>query len=188
MPKRCNWCEEDTLYQKYHDEEWGKPIYDDHTLFECLVLESFQAGLNWITILRKRENFRKAFDNFDYHKIAQYKSDKIEELMSNEGIIRHRAKILATINNAQCFIKVQKEYGNFSQYIWAFSNDEILDNQPKNQQDIPSSNALSDMISKDLKKNGFKFLGSTTIYAYLQAIGIINDHIKECFTRYENLK
>lgn len=180
---RCQWCEGDTLYQKYHDEEWGKPVNDDKILFEFLVLESFQAGLSWITILRKREHFRKALDNFNYQKIAQYNEKKVENLLQNEGIVRHRAKIIATINNAQKFMNIQQEYGSFSQYIWGFTNGKIIDNRPKTIKEIPATTPLSDQIAKDLKKRGFKFLGSTTIYAYLQAIGIINDHIINCITR-----
>lgn len=180
---RCQWCEGDALYQRYHDEEWGKPVDDDQTLFEFLVLESFQAGLSWITILRKREHFRQALDNFNYQKIAQYNEEKIEKLMQNEGIVRHRAKIIATINNAQKFMDIQREYGSFSQYLWGFTEGKIIDNRPKTIRDIPASTPLSEQIAKDLKKRGFKFLGATTIYAYLQAIGIINDHIINCITR-----
>lgn len=180
---RCQWCEGDALYQKYHDEEWGKPVDDDQTLFEFLVLESFQAGLSWITILRKREHFRQALDNFNYQKIAQYNEEKIEKLMQNEGIVRHRAKIIATINNAQKFMDIQREYGSFSQYLWGFTEGKIIDNRPKTIRDIPASTPLSDQIAKDLKKRGFKFLGATTIYAYLQAIGVVNDHIINCITR-----
>lgn len=180
---RCQWCEGDALYQKYHDEEWGKPVDDDKTLFEFLVLESFQAGLSWITILRKREHFRQALDNFNYQKIAQYNEEKIEKLMQNEGIVRHRAKIIATINNAQKFMDIQREYGSFSQYLWGFTESKIIDNRPKTIRDIPTTTPLSDQIAKDLKKRGFKFLGATTIYAYLQAIGVVNDHIINCITR-----
>lgn len=180
---RCQWCEGDALYQKYHDEEWGKPVDDDKTLFEFLVLESFQAGLSWITILRKREHFRQALDNFNYQKIAQYNEEKIEKLMQNEGIVRHRAKIIATINNAQKFMDIQREYGSFSQYLWGFTEGKIIDNRPKTIRDIPASTPLSEQIAKDLKKRGFKFLGATTIYAYLQAIGVVNDHIINCITR-----
>lgn len=180
---RCSWCGNDPLYQKYHDQEWGKPIKDDKILFEYLALESFQVGLSWITILRKRENFQKAFDDFNYQKIVEYDSRKIETLMQNDGIIRNRAKILAVINNAQKFIEIQKEFGSFANYIWGFTNHKILDNNPKTLQEIPTTNSLSDKIAKDLKNKGFKFLGSISIYAYLQAIGIINDHISKCFTR-----
>lgn len=180
---RCQWCEGDKLYQKYHDEEWGKPIYDDAMLFEFLVLESFQAGLSWITILRKREHFRQAFDGFNPQKIAQYDDEKVENLLKNEGIIRHRAKILATINNAQRFLEIQQEFGHFSDYIWGFTERKIIDNSPKTLQEIPANSPLSDGIAKDLKRRGFQFLGSTTIYAYLQAVGIINDHINDCIAK-----
>ncbi len=180
---RCGWCEKDDLYRKYHDEEWGKPVYDDETIFEFLILESFQAGLSWYTILSKRENFRKAFDHFDYHKIADYSEKKIEELMNNSGIIRNRLKILATITNAQKFIEVQKEFGSFSKYIWGFIGGIPIDNTPKTLADIPATTEVSDIISKDLKKRGFKFVGSTVIYAHMQATGMVNDHIETCFLR-----
>lgn len=180
---RCKWCGNEPLYQKYHDEEWGKPVYDDAILFEFLVLESFQAGLSWWTILRKRKHFREAFDEFNYHNIAQYSSQKVEYLMNNEKIVRHRAKILATINNAQKFMDIQREFGSFSKYIWAFSEGNIVNNQFNKESDVPSKTALSDQIAKDLKKRGFKFLGSTTVYAYLQSIGIINDHIINCIAK-----
>ena len=180
---RCGWCEKDDLYRKYHDEEWGKPVYDDETIFEFLILESFQAGLSWYTILSKRENFRKAFDHFDYHKIADYSEKKIEELMNNSGIIRNRLKILATITNAQKFIEVQKEFGSFSKYIWGFIGGIPIDNIPKTLADIPATTEVSDIISKDLKKRGFKFVGSTVIYAHMQATGMVNDHIETCFLR-----
>lgn len=180
---RCLWCGNTLLYQKYHDEEWGVPTYDDDILFEFLVLESFQAGLSWLTILQKRENFRDAFDGFNYQKIALYSPIKVKSLLQNKGIVRHLGKINSAINNAQKFIEIQKEFGSFAEYIWRFSDNKIIDNQPKTNKDIPTTNDLSNKISKDLKKRGFKFLGSTTIYAYLQAVGIINDHITTCFTR-----
>ena len=177
---RCAWCGNDELYQKYHDEEWGKPVYDDAVLYEFLVLESFKAGLSWITILRKRENFRKAFDDFDYQKIATYGNEKVEELMQNAGIVRNRLKILATINNAQKFMEVQKEFGGFSDYIWAFVGGKPQVNKPKTLKEVPATTDISDKISKDLKKRGFKFLGSTVVYAHMQAIGMVNDHVVEC--------
>ncbi|MFC6268788.1 DNA-3-methyladenine glycosylase I [Frigoriflavimonas asaccharolytica] len=182
--KRCSWCEKDDLYRKYHDEEWGKPVFDDETLFEFLVLESFQAGLSWYTILVKRENFRKAFDQFNYEKIADYNFAKVESLMQNSGIIRHQLKILASINNAKQFLKVQKEFGSFSKYLWNFVDVKPIVNQPKTMKDVPATTELSDLISKDLKKRGFKFLGSTTVYAFLQAIGMVNDHVHDCFCKY----
>jgi DNA-3-methyladenine glycosylase I len=180
---RCGWCEKDDLYRKYHDEEWGKPIYDDETIFEFLVLESFQAGLSWYTILTKRENFRKAFDNFDYKKIAEYSDEKIEELMQNPGIIRNRLKVLATITNAQKFQEIQKEFGSFSNYIWGFVDGKPIDNNPKTLKDVPATTEISDVLSKDLKKRGFKFMGSTVVYAHMQATGMVNDHVVDCYLR-----
>lgn len=180
---RCAWCEKDDLYRKYHDEEWGKPVHDDETIFEFLILESFQAGLSWYTILSKRENFRKAFDHFDYKKVAAYSDKKIEELMNDPGIIRNRLKILSAVTNAQKFIEVQKEFGSFSNYIWNFIGGKPIDNHPEKLSDIPATTEISDLISGELKKRGFKFVGSTVIYAHMQATGMVNDHIKECFTR-----
>lgn len=178
---RCNWVSNDELYIKYHDEEWGKPVYDDKVLFEFLVLESFQAGLSWITVLKKRENFRAAFDQFNYKKIIHYTDVKVEELMQNAGIIRNRLKILATINNAQRFIEVQKEFGTFSKYIWSFVNDKPIVNKFKSISEVPATTEISDALAKDLKKRGFKFLGSTVVYAHMQATGMVNDHITSCF-------
>ncbi len=180
---RCAWCGKDELYQKYHDEEWGKPVYDDKTIFEFLVLESFQAGLSWITILRKRENFRMAFDDFDYQKIANYSDEKLEELMQNAGIIRNRLKIFATRNNAQKFMEVQKEFDTFSKYIWGFVNHQHIINQPKTLKEVPATTEISDALAKDLKKRGFKFMGSTVVYAHMQATGMVNDHVIDCFAR-----
>lgn len=180
---RCAWCEKDDLYRDYHDNEWGKPVYEDNLLFEFLILETFQAGLSWYTVLTKRENFRKAFDNFDYKKIAKYKESKIEELLQNEGIIRNKLKVKATISNAIAFMEVQKEFGSFSKYIWNFVNGKPIDNKPKTLKDVPATTPLSDAISKDLKKRGFKFVGSTVMYAHMQATGMVNDHVEDCFTR-----
>jgi DNA-3-methyladenine glycosylase I len=180
---RCGWCEKDDLYRAYHDQEWGRPVYDDKTIFEFLILESFQAGLSWYTILSKRENFRKAFDHFDYKKMALYSDHKIEELMNDSGIIRNRLKILAAVTNAQKFMEVQKEFGSFSQYIWNFVDGKPIDHQPKTLSDVPATNEISDRISKDLKKRGFKFMGSTVVYAHMQATGMVNDHIESCFIR-----
>ena len=180
---RCGWCEKDDLYRKYHDEEWGKPIFDDETIFEFLILESFQAGLSWYTILTKRENFRKAFDNFDYKKIANYSDEKIEELMQNPGIIRNKLKVLATITNAQKFQEIQQEFGSFSNYIWGFVDGKPIDNNPKTLKDVPATTEISDILSKDLKKRGFKFMGSTVVYAHMQATGMVNDHVEDCFLR-----
>ena len=174
--KRCGWCNlKNPLYVKYHDEEWGVPVYDDSTLFEFLVLEPFQAGLSWETILNKRENFRVAFDGFDPEVICGYGSEKIEALMADAGIIRNRRKIVATIVNAEVFLKIQKEWGSFSAYIWNFTDGKILYENDK------TFSPLSDRISKDLKKRGMKFVGTTIIYSYLQAVGIINSHEDGCY-------
>lgn len=183
---RCAWCGDDPLYIAYHDNEWGKPVYDDDTLFEFLILETFQAGLSWITVLKKRENFRKAFDNFDYKKIANYNEKKYNELLQNAGIIRNKLKIKATISNAIAFMKVQSEFGSFSKYIWSFTNGKPIRNKFKNLSEVPATTQLSDEISKDLKKRGFKFVGSTVIYAHMQATGMVNDHITSCF-RYNEI-
>ncbi|EAQ40754.1 DNA-3-methyladenine glycosylase I [Polaribacter sp. MED152] len=185
MKQRCFWVTDSKLYQDYHDFEWGVPVYDDETLFEFLLLETFQAGLSWITILNKRENFRAAFDNFDYHKIAKYPESKYNELLQNSGIIRNKLKIRSAITNAQLFIEVQKEYGSFSKYIWRFVNHEPIINKFHNKQEVPATTELSDQISKALKKKGFKFVGSTVVYAFMQAIGMVNDHTKHCF-KYPN--
>lgn len=183
--QRCKWCLGDTLYEAYHDQEWGVPVYDDATLFEFLILETFQAGLSWITILRKRENFRAAFDNFDYKKIALYKEDKFDTLMQDAGIIRNKLKIKATISNALAFMKIQKEFGSFSQYIWAFVDGKPIKNTLKNIKDLPATTQISDHLSKDLKKRGFKFVGSTVVYAHMQATGMVNDHEVACFRYHE---
>lgn len=180
---RCSWCEKDDLYRDYHDNEWGNPVYEDDKLFEFLVLETFQAGLSWHTILKKRVNFRIAFDQFDYSKIAQYDDKKIDELMQNVGIIRNGLKIKGTIANAIAFIEVQKEFGSFSQYIWSFTNGEPIDNKPQTVKNIPATSEISDAISKDLKKRGFKFVGSTVVYAHMQATGMVNDHVADCWKR-----
>lgn len=177
--KRCFWVDENSeIYTKYHDEEWGIPKHDDHELFELLILESFQAGLSWITILKKRENFRKAFDNFDIQKVANYNNEKIAELLSNTGIIRSRNKILSAINNAKIFMQIQKDFGSFANYIWSFTDNKVLKNTTGK---IITSSSLSDEISKDLKKRGMKYVGTVIIYSYLQAIGIIDDHDQNCF-------
>nr|BFF35532.1 DNA-3-methyladenine glycosylase I [Tenacibaculum mesophilum] len=185
MKKRCFWVSDDPLYIEYHDNEWGVPVYDDDKLFEFLILETFQAGLSWITVLKKRENFRKAFDNFDYKKIAKYSEDKYEELLQDAGIIRNKLKIKATITNAQAFMKVQEEFGTFSKYIWAFTNGQPIVNKFEKREEVPATTELSDAISKDLKKRGFKFVGSTVIYAHMQATGMVNDHITDCFRYHE---
>jgi DNA-3-methyladenine glycosylase I len=178
---RCGWCKGDALYEAYHDLEWGVPVKDDATLFEFLILETFQAGLSWITILRKRENFRKAFNHFDYRKIARYDEAKVDALLENSGIIRNRLKIQATISNARQFMKVQDEFGSFSRYIWDFVNDRPIKNRVENYKLAPATTAVSDALSKDLKKRGFKFVGSTVVYAHMQATGMVNDHEIHCY-------
>ena len=178
---RCAWCEKDDLYRNYHDEEWGVPVYDDPSIFEFLILETFQAGLSWHTILKKRENFRLAFDNFDYKKIAKYSEDKVQELLQDAGIIRNKLKVQSAVLNAQAFIKVQEEFGSFSKYMWEFTNRKPIINYPKTLKDVPATTTLSDTISKDLKKRGFKFVGSTVIYAHMQATGMVNDHVEDCW-------
>ena len=181
MKKRCFWVTESKLYQEYHDHEWGEPVYDDETLFEFLFLETFQAGLSWITILNKRENFRRAYDNFDYRLIANYDEDKFQELLQNEGIVRNRLKIRAATTNAKLFMEIQKEFGSFSKFIWDYVRGKPIINQFKNRDEVPATTELSDRISKDLKKRGFKFVGSTIIYAFMQATGMVNDHTIDCF-------
>ena len=180
---RCAWCEKDDLYRDYHDNEWGNPVYEDDKLFEFLVLETFQAGLSWYTILKKRDNFRKAFDQFNYKKIAQYGDAEIERLMQDAGIIRNGLKIKGTITNAIAFMETQKEFGSFSNYIWGFTDGKPIDNNPKTLKDVPAVNEISDALSKDLKKRVFKFVGSTVVYAHMQATGMINDHVEECWKR-----
>ena len=182
---RCGWCKNDPLYMAYHDTEWGVPVFEDDKLFEFLILETFQAGLSWITILRKRENFRNAFNHFDYKKIANYSDSKYEELLLDAGIIRNKLKIKATITNAISFMEVQNEFGSFSNYIWSFTQGKPIKNIRKTLSDLPATTELSDAISKDLKKRGFKFVGSTVIYAHMQATGMINDHVTECFRYHE---
>lgn len=178
---RCSWCGENPLYIAYHDTEWGVPVYDDAKLFEFLVLETFQAGLSWITILKKRENFRKAFDNFNYKKIATYNESEFEKLIQNAGIIRNKLKIKATISNAIAFMKIQQEFESFSNYIWSFTNGKPIVNNWRNLREVPATTALSNRISKDLKNRGFKFVGATVIYAHMQATGMVNDHLITCF-------
>ena len=184
---KCGWCLGNDLYEAYHDEEWGVPVKDDATLFEFLVLETFQAGLSWLTVLKKRENFRRAFDNFDYRKIAAYNQSEIDALLKDSGIIRNKLKIRATVSNARAFIEVQKEFGSFSDYIWGFINGKPIKNSFANYRDAPAKTALSDTLSKDLKKRGFKFVGSTVVYAHMQATGMVNDHELNCF-RYEQVE
>ena len=182
---RCSWCGDDPLYVEYHDTEWGVPLRDEQKLFEFLVLETFQAGLSWITVLRKRENFRKVLDNFDYKKIALYDEDKIAEILQDAGIIRNKLKVRATISNAVAFMKIQAEFGSFSKYIWGFVNDTPIQNNIKSMSEVKATTATSDKLSKDLKKRGFKFVGPTVIYAHMQATGMVNDHAIDCFRHQE---
>ena len=180
---RCKWCVGIPIYEAYHDHEWGVPVYEDQKLFEFLILETFQAGLSWITILKKRENFRAAFDQFDYQKIALYDEQKVEDLLQDAGIIRNQLKVRATITNAIAFMEVQKEFGSFSKYIWQFTDGKTIINHPQTMKDITSTTPLSDAISKDLKKRGFKFVGSTVVYAHMQATGMVDDHVADCWKR-----
>ena len=182
MVKRCEWIgNDDPLMREYHDKEWGTPLHDDKSLYEFLILEGMQAGLSWSTVLKKRENFRKALDNFDYKIIAKYSEEKVEELLLDKGIIRNRLKINSAITNAREFIKIQDEFGSFDNYIWKFVNYKPIDNKFSSMSEIPAHTELSDLISKDMKKRGFKFIGTTIIYAYMQTIGMVNDHTTYCF-------
>ncbi|HNY12231.1 MAG TPA: DNA-3-methyladenine glycosylase I [Candidatus Wallbacteria bacterium] len=178
---RCPWCLSCDIYIDYHDREWGVPVHDDRTHFEFLVLESAQAGLSWLTVLRKRENYRKAYFNFEPKKVAKFGAEKVAELMKNEGLIRNLKKIEASINNAARFLEIQKEFGSFDEYIWSFTDGKQIVNKWLSLKELPAKTDLSDEVSKDLKKRGFKFLGSTVIYAHLQATGIINDHLIDCY-------
>ncbi|MHA1904098.1 MAG: DNA-3-methyladenine glycosylase I [Candidatus Thorarchaeota archaeon] len=184
--RECDWVPLDNpLYVKYHDEEWGVPVHDDRMLFEFLLLEGFQAGLSWITILRKRENYRRAFDNFDAKKIEKYDEKRIEKLMQNSGIVRNRRKIESAVTNAKAFLEVQKEFESFNNYLWGFVDGKPIVNKWKSMKEIPANTELSDKISKDLKRRGFKFVGSTIVYAHMQATGMVNDHTVDCFRYYE---
>jgi DNA-3-methyladenine glycosylase I len=177
---RCHWVGDDPLYIRYHDEEWGVPVHDDRKLFEFLVLESAQAGLSWITILRKRENYRKAFAGFDPVKVSRFPEKKVQQLLKDAGIVRNQAKIRAAINNAHCFLAVQKEFGSFAKYIWGFVDHQPIINRPKKPGQIPATTEISDRLAKDMKARGFKFLGSTVMYAHMQATGMVNDHYVGC--------
>ena len=183
---RCAWCGDDPLYQRYHDKEWGVPLYDDKKLFEFLILEGAQAGLSWITVLRKRENYRQAFDQFDPEKIAKYSQAKIEQLVSNEGIIRNRLKIESTISNAQAYLRIQQTGVSFSDYVWQFTDGKVIQNHFTSLSEIPAETAVSKNMSKRLKKDGFRFVGPTICYAFMQAAGMVNDHLIGCH-RYQNL-
>ena len=186
MKKRCEWAGTEPLMRDYHDKEWGTPVHDDRLLFEFLILEGAQAGLNWSTILRKRENYREAFDNFEANKIVKYNEKKLEQLLNNEGIIRNRLKINAVISNAQAFLKVQKDFGSFDKYIWKFVNHKQINNKFKDLSELPSQTGQSEQMSKSLKKRGFKFVGPTICYAFMQAVGMVNDHVIDCF-RYNEI-
>jgi DNA-3-methyladenine glycosylase I len=183
MKERCGWSGTDPLYIEYHDKEWGVPVHDDRKLFEMLILEGAQAGLSWITILRKRENYKKAFDNFDAKKIARYDQRKLKSLLSNEGIVRNKLKIAATIGNARAFLSIQKEFGSFDAYIWKFVDGKTKRNKPKSLKNVPAKTTESDAMSKGLKLRGFSFVGSTICYAFMQAVGMVDDHTNNCFRK-----
>ncbi|CAM5200212.1 DNA-3-methyladenine glycosylase I OS=Ureibacillus acetophenoni OX=614649 GN=SAMN05877842_1274 PE=4 SV=1 [Ureibacillus acetophenoni] len=181
MIKRCDWVTKEPLYIEYHDKEWGVPVFDDRQLFEMICLEGAQAGLSWWTILQKRENYRQAFDNFEAEKIVQYSDEKIQELLQNPGIVRNRLKVQSVISNAKAFLKIQDEYGSFSNYIWKFVDHKPIVNEWKTIKEVPATTEISDKMSKQLKKDGFKFVGSTICYSFMQAVGMVNDHTVECF-------
>lgn len=185
---RCAWCGTEQIYIDYHDKEWGIPLHDDRRLFEMLILEGMQAGLSWITVLKKREAFREAFDNFDVKKVSKYTEEKVEELMQNEKIIRNRRKITAAIANAKAFIEIQKEFGSFDKFIWDYVDNKPIVNRFKKLEEMPANTPLSDKISKDLKKRGFNFVGTTIIYSFMQAVGMVDDHITACFCHTDNRK
>jgi DNA-3-methyladenine glycosylase I len=183
--KRCGWVTEDPLYIAYHDTEWGVPVFDDRKLFEFLILEGAQAGLSWLTVLKKRENYRKAFSGFDPAKVAAFGEDKIQGLLSDPGIIRNQLKIRSAVTNAAAFLKIQKEFGSFAEYSWAFTGGKPIVNRFRSMREVPATTPVSDALSRDLKKRGFKFVGSTIIYAHMQAVGMVNDHIVDCFRHSE---
>jgi DNA-3-methyladenine glycosylase I len=185
MKKRCPWPSDDELMIKYHDKEWGVPLHNDRKLFEFLILEGFQAGLSWRTILHKRENFRIAFDKFDFNKVAKYNRRKINSLLKDAGIIRNKLKVEGAINNAKAFLLIRKEFGTFDKYIWNFVDGKPIQNKFKSLKELPAKTKLSDQISEDLKKRGFKFVGSTIVYAHMQATGMVNDHIVGCYRKNE---
>jgi len=184
--KTCDWHLNNGLMIEYHDKEWGVPLHDDRKLFEYIILDAFQAGLSWSTIINKRENFRKAFDNFEAEKISKYSDTKIQKLLNDAGIIRNKLKIYATIENAKLFLKIRKEFGSFDEYIWQFTGGKTIVNKWKTQKELPATSRESDMMSKDMKKRGFKFCGSTICYAFMQAAGMVNDHLVSCF-RYKEI-
>ena len=182
---RCAWAGDDPLYQKYHDKEWGVPLHSDKKLFEFLILEGMQAGLSWITILKKRQAFREAFDGFDFNKVAKYQDRKIEQLLDNPGIIRNKLRVNAAVTNAQAFIRIRKEFGTFNKYIWQFVDHQPLQNSWKNLQEMPAKTPLAETITRDLKKRGFSFVGPTIVYSHMQATGMVNDHTRDCFRHQE---
>ncbi len=181
MKKRCTWCGEDPLYISYHDTEWGVPVHEDRLLFEFLVLEGAQAGLSWLTILRKRDNYRKAFDNFDIDRVARYGEPEIKRLLLDSGIVRNRLKIEAAIKNAKGILAIQKEYGSFDAFLWKYVGGRPIQNRPTSMADLSATSLISDQLSKDLKKRGFNFVGSTICYSLMQAVGLVNDHFVDCF-------
>lgn len=187
MNKRCDWCGTEPIYVDYHDKEWGVPVHDDRMHFEMIILDGAQAGLSWITILKRRDSYREAFDNFDAVKVSRYDDKKVEKLLTNPGIIRNRLKVNSAVKNAQAFLKIQEEFGSFDDYIWQFVNHKTIQNKWKKMSELPAKTAESDAMSKDLKKRGFSFVGSTICYAYMQAAGMVNDHIMDCF-RYKEVK
>ncbi len=185
---RCEWAGDDPVYIDYHDNEWGRPVHDDNKLFEMLILEGMQAGLSWITVLKKRKAFRTAFDGFDPGKVALYNEEKIEKLMADKGIIRNRKKINAAVHNAKLFLEIQKKYGSFDRFIWQYVDDTPVIGNPESLAEVPVTTPLSDQISRDLKKMGFKFVGSTIIYSFMQAVGMVNDHVVGCHCHIKNLR
>lgn len=185
--KRCNWCNDDKLYRQYHDEVWGVAVYDDQTLFEFLLLEGAQAGLSWITILKKREGYRNAFSQFNVEQVSHFSDEKLEKVLLDPNIVRNRLKVFSARANAAAFIEVQKEFGSFSEYLWKFVDHKTIQNNWKSSSEVPATTAISERLSKDLKKRGFKFVGPTIIYAYMQATGLVNDHTIDCF-RHDQLE
>lgn len=187
MDNRCNWNTEDEMYLAYHDEEWGVPVHDDRLLFEFLILEGAQAGLSWLTILRKRAEYKKAYDNFEIETVANYTESDVERLLSNSGIVRNKLKVRASITNAKAVLEIQREFGSFSNYLWNFVDGKTVDNHLSSISDMPITSDISDKMSKDMKRRGLKFVGSTIMYSFMQAVGMVNDHITTCF-RYEEVK
>jgi len=187
MDNRCNWNTEDEMYLAYHDEEWGVPVHDDRLLFEFLILEGAQAGLSWLTILRKRAEYKKAYDNFEIETVANYTESDVERLLSNSGIVRNKLKVRSSITNAKAVLEIQREFGSFSNYLWNFVDGKTVDNHLSSISDMPITSDISDKMSKDMKRRGFKFVGSTIMYSFMQAVGMVNDHVTTCF-RYEEVK